>query len=99
GPQCLRAVWRAVGVPRPFHRMLPRVEGALQTPVDGPGARYTTGTVNPGIIWAGRYFQIGIEAVVPVNADAGKNVGVRAQLHFYLDDLFPTTLGRPLFGN
>ncbi len=99
GLQYLQSVVRDVGLPRPFNRMIPLVEVALQTPVDGPRARYTTGTVNPGIIWAGRYFQIGVEAVVPVNADAGKNVGVRAQLHFYLDDLFPTTLGRPLFGN
>ena len=27
----------------------------------------------------------------------GKNVGIRGQVHFFLDDLFPTTIGRPLF--
>ncbi|HUO65292.1 MAG TPA: hypothetical protein VMT97_16375 [Terriglobales bacterium] len=58
----------------------------------------STGTVNPGIIWAGKYFQIGLEAVVPINERTGKNVGIRGQLHFFLDDLFPNTLGRPLFG-
>jgi hypothetical protein len=34
-----------------------------------------------------------------MNDRTGKNVGVRAQLHFYLDDLFLRSLGRPLFGN
>jgi hypothetical protein len=26
-------------------------------------------------------------------------VGVQAQLHFFLDDLFPHTIGKPLLGN
>lgn len=28
----------------------------------------------------------------------GRNIGVVAQLHFYVDDMFPDTLGQPLFG-
>ena len=39
-----------------------------------------------------------VEAIVPINGRTGDNVGVIAQLHFYLDDLFPHSLGRPLFG-
>jgi hypothetical protein len=54
--------------------------------------------VNPGILWAGKSFQVGVEAIIPVNTRTGSNVGVIAQLHFFLDDLFPTTLGRPIFG-
>ena len=42
--------------------------------------------------------EIGLEAVIPVNERTGKNVGVRALLNIELDDLFPTTVGRPLFG-
>ena len=37
-------------------------------------------------------------ATVAINGRTGDNVGVIAQLHFYLDDLFPHSLGRPLFG-
>ncbi|MGN8612580.1 UNVERIFIED_CONTAM: hypothetical protein LJA04_09260, partial [Campylobacter jejuni] len=59
----------------------------------------TTGTVNPGVIWAGKYFQIGLEAIVPVNERTGKNVGFRGVLHFFLDDIFPRSIGRPIFGN
>lgn len=57
----------------------------------------TTGFVNPGVIWAGQSFQVGTEAVIPINRDSGTGVGFIAQLHFFLDDLFPTTLGRPIF--
>jgi len=94
----LTAFVRDVGLPSFVRRLIPLVEVELQTPLDrGQGGR-TTGTVNPGIIWAGRFFQVGVEAVVPINERTGKNVGVRAMLHFFLDDLFPASFGRPLFG-
>ena len=57
-----------------------------------------TGTINPGVIWSSKYAQFGVEAVVPINERTGRSVGVIGQLHFYLDDLFPRSLGRPLFG-
>ena len=82
----------------PFDRLIPLVEFALETPLNRGARGQTTGTVNPGIIWAGKYCQFGVEAVVPINERTGNNVGVIAQLHFYLDDLFPHTLGHPLFG-
>ena len=58
----------------------------------------TTGTINPGVIYVSNYYQIGLEAIVPINRDSGRSVGAMAQLHIYLDDLMPTTLGKPLFG-
>jgi hypothetical protein len=75
--------------------LTPLVEFAMATPTD---TGHTTGTINPGILWSGQYSQLGIEAVIPVNRESGHNVGVTAQLHFYIDDLFPDTLGRPIFG-
>lgn len=89
---------RDPGLPSFFRSLIPLVEVELQTPLDRGQGGHTTGTVNPGIIWAGRFFQVGVEAVVPINERTGKNVGVRAMLHFFLDDLFPTSFGRPLFG-
>ena len=47
---------------------------------------------------AEHFYQIGVEALVPINRASGSGVGVVAQLHLYLDDIFPTTIGRPLFG-
>jgi hypothetical protein len=82
----------------PFDRMIPLVEFALETPLDRGAAGQTTGTINPGVIWAGHYCQFGVEAIVPINERTGNNVGVIAQMHFYLDDIFPHSLGRQLFG-
>ena len=58
----------------------------------------TTGTINPGLIWSGQYVQLAAEAIVPVNRASGDGLGFIAQLHFYIDDLFPHSLGRPIFG-
>ena len=85
-------------LPAPGDRLIPLVEFALETPLNRGARGQTTGTINPGVIWAGKYFQVGVEAIVPVNERTGTNVGVIAQLHFFMDDLFPHSLGRPLFG-
>jgi hypothetical protein len=87
--QYLQSFVRDVGLPAPFSRMIPLVEVALETPVEGPESGQTTGTINPGAIWFGRYFQIGVEMQIPINRASGKGVGVLAQLHFYLDDIAP----------
>jgi hypothetical protein len=83
-----------------FNHLIPIVEVNFTTPVaNNFGNSYTTtGSVNPGVIWVGSYFQVGLEAVVPINRASGSGVGVLGQLHLYLDDMFPTTMGRPLFG-
>ena len=93
----LQSFVQDVGLRAPFNQMIPVVEFAMSTALDR-GASGTTGTVNPGVIWAGRYAQLAVEAVVPVNNRSGNRVGWIAQLHFFLDDLFPATIGRPIFG-
>jgi hypothetical protein len=93
----LQSFVKDVGLPAVINRLIPLVEIDIENPLDRGFAGKTTGTVNPGIIWAGKYFQLGLEAVVPINERTGKNVGIRGQIHFFLDDIFPTTLGRPLF--
>ena len=87
-------------LPDVINHLIPIVEASFQTPVAnnfGTGLA-TTGTVNPGVIWVGSYFQIGLEAVVPINRASGSGVGMLAQLHLYLDDIFPQTIGQPLIG-
>jgi hypothetical protein len=83
-----------------FNHLIPIVEASFSTPVaNNFGNPYTTtGTINPGAIWVGGYFQVGLEAVIPINRESGNGVGVLGQLHLYLDDMFPTTVGQPLFG-
>jgi hypothetical protein len=88
-----------LGLPDFINHLIPIVEAQFQTPVanntnTGIG---TTGTINPGIIYVSNYFQLGLEAIIPINRASGTTVGAVAQLHIYLDDLFPTSIGRPLF--
>jgi hypothetical protein len=94
----LQSFVKDVGLREPFNRMIAIVELPLTTALNR-GASGTTGTVNPGIIWSGRYAQLAVEAQIPINKRSGTGVGWIAQLHFYLDDLFPSSLGRPIFGN
>jgi hypothetical protein len=85
-----------IGIPASAGRFFPVVELLFNTPIDGEEKWKTTGTVNPGLIWAGKFIEIGVEAVIPINNRTGKNVGVQALLHFFLDDLYPAVF-RPLF--
>jgi hypothetical protein len=87
-----------LGIGAPFNRIIPLVEVDLQTPLNRGQSGKTTGTVNPGFVWAGQHYQVGVEAIIPINGRTGHDVGVIAQLHFFLDDLFPHSIGRPLFG-
>jgi len=89
------------GLPEFFNHLIPIFEFQLQTPVAnyrGSGIG-TTGSVSPGVIWVGKYFQVGLEAIIPVNRASGTGVGVIAQMHFYLDDLFPNGIGKPIFAS
>jgi hypothetical protein len=92
----LQSFVKDVGLREPFNGIVAIVEMAFDKPLNRGGGPWA-GTVNPGLLFTGRYMQFGIEAVIPVGRTGGKS-GVVAQLHFFLDDLFPNTLGKPLFG-
>lgn len=82
------------------NHLIPIVEASFKTPVGNNfTGLVTTGTINPGVIWVGNYFQVALEAVVPVNRQSGTGVGAMAQLHFFLDDIFPHSIGQPIFGD
>jgi len=86
-----------IGLPSLVNEITPLVELQLSTPVsDGAGAP-TTGTVNPGLIWSGRRFQLGAEAMIPINGASGHAVGAIFQVHWFIDDMFPHSLGRPIW--
>ncbi len=92
----LQSEVKDIGLRPPFNQLIPLVEFALTTPLNRGQTGMTTGTVQPGIIWAGQYFQIGAEAIIPTNSLSGHGIGGVVQLHFYLDDLFPNSVGRPI---
>jgi hypothetical protein len=96
----LKSEVKDLQLPDFFNHLIPLVEAQLFTPiannVGNPST--TTGTINPGVIYVGSVYQVGLEAIIPVNGASGSGVGVLGQLHLYLDDMFPTTLGQPLIG-
>jgi hypothetical protein len=77
--------------------LMPVVEFSLSSPTRAREGG-ATGTINPGLIWSGQHVQLAAEAVLPVNKQSGHGIGFIAQLHFYIDDIFPHSLGRPIFG-
>jgi hypothetical protein len=92
-------------VPDLFKKLIPAFEVMLSTPVSNTGpsipgtpVHITTGVVGPSLYYIGQYFEIGVMAQFPINQASGKHVGAVAVLDFFLDDIFPDTLGKPLFG-
>jgi len=91
----LQSFVKDIGLPSPFSHMIPIVEFAFNSGLNR-GSKLTTGTVNPGVLWMGKTMELGIEAQIPINNHSGNNVGVSVLIHFFIDDLFPDTLGKPL---
>jgi hypothetical protein len=50
------------------------------------------------VIYAADKFRLAAEAIIPINRASGDDIGVIGQMHFYLDDIFPHSLGKPIFG-
>ena len=86
-----------IGLPSPFKRMILVVEFPMQTNLSHDSKGLTTGTINPGVVWAGKFVEFGIAAQLPVNARSGKTVGVMGLIHLFVDDLFPKSIGGPIF--
>ncbi|HEY1750837.1 MAG TPA: hypothetical protein VGG29_06220, partial [Caulobacteraceae bacterium] len=86
-----------IGLPSVVNQMTPVVEVSLTTPVAHGESAGTTGTINPGLIWSGRRIQVGAEAVFPINGASGRSVGAVLQVHWFIDDLFPRSLGKPIW--
>ena len=77
---------------------VPLVEFTTSTPLNGPLAGRTTGTVDPGFIWVDRYLQVTAEAIIPMDAHSGRDIGARVQAHLYLSAIFPDFYAKPVFG-
>jgi hypothetical protein len=92
----LQCCVKDIGLREPFNRLIPLVEVAFTTPINRVPATQTIGTIQPGVIWAGDYFQIGAEAILPANRVTGHGYGGVIQFHVYLDDLFPRSIGQPI---
>ncbi len=86
----LQSFVKDVGLDAPFDRTFPLVEVNFSTNVSKPDKGETTAFANPGLLWVGRYVQLGVEAQLPMNNASGKNAGVRALVHVFIDDIWPS---------
>jgi hypothetical protein len=93
----LQSFVKDVGLGAPFNRMILVVEFPMETCLEYDCDGDTIGYVNPGIVWIGKKIELGLSARIPVNSRTGNDTGVYALLHFFIDDIFPNSLGRPLF--
>jgi hypothetical protein len=93
----LQSFVKDIGLGAPFNRMIIVTEFPMQTNLSQDNKGQTTGTVNPGIVWAGKFMQFGIAAEIPVNSKSGKSVGILGLFHLFIDDLFPKCIGGPIF--
>jgi hypothetical protein len=76
----------------PLNQLVPLVEFSF----DSPRGQKTVATMNPGLSYVAVTWQIAVEAIVPLNSEAGRSVGARAQLLLFLDDLIASLFGKPL---
>jgi hypothetical protein len=93
----LQSAVKDVGLGAPFNRMVAIVEFPMETCLNADCKNQTTGTVNPGIAWIGKYTELGIAAEIPMNPRSGAGTGVFVLFHVFIDDLFPKNIGRPIF--
>jgi hypothetical protein len=76
----------------PLNQWVPLIEFAF----DSARGQKTAATMNPGISYVAVTWQASAAAIVPLNSEAGRSVGMKAQLLFFLDDLIPALFGKPL---
>ncbi len=88
-----------LGLPGFVNHLVPMVEVSLETQTTNlDGGAITTGTISPGVFYMTDKYQLGVEAVIPGNRASGDGVGVIGNVHFYLENIYPNSLGKPLFG-
>lgn len=86
-----------IGIDPPFKGLVPIVEFPMETCLSRCRGSGTTGTINPGLIWWDTYGQMGLEAIVPANHRSGSGTGVMLEMDLYLENIFPFTVGAPIF--
>ncbi len=86
---------KALNLPAFMGRMIPLVEFSYASPDHGT----PTGTIAPGLLYEADTWQLGAEALIPANVATRQKQGTGfiVQMHFFLDDLLPNSLGKPLF--
>ncbi len=93
----LQSQVKDLALPDVIGRLIPLVELGWSSPASKAPGSPATLTFAAGAIWLGDTYQVGLEALIPGNKAAGQNVGAILQVHYFFDDLFPDSLGKPVF--
>ncbi len=84
------------GLPDWLANLSPLVEIAWSSPTGRPSTQPMQLLVAPGVAYSGDWYQLTAEALIPANRNTGRNLGVVAEFHVFLDDIFPKSLGAPI---
>jgi hypothetical protein len=84
------------GLPAFVNQLVPIGEVAWSSAASKPNRNATQYLFGIGLAYTDEKYAVGIEALIPGNAQTGSHIGIIAQVHLYFDDLFPTTLGKPM---
>ena len=68
----------------PWNSVVAVVEFPMQTCITGLCNGQVTGSINPGFVWVGPYFNLSATAVLPINSQSGSGAGVLFQIHKFL---------------
>jgi hypothetical protein len=85
-----------LGLPEFVNRLNPVVEVAWSSPASTPNQSSTQYLIGAGVNYTAQNYAVTVEALIPGNKQTGSHLGVIAQFHLYFDDLFPTSLGKPI---
>jgi hypothetical protein len=84
------------GLPEFVNRLTPMVELAWSSPTGKPTQEATQYQFGIGVNYTATDYAFGVEMLVPGNRQTGSHLGLVAQFHLYFDDMFPTSLGKPI---
>jgi hypothetical protein len=99
----LQSQIKSYGLPLVLANLTPLAElgwsSAAASSAFRPTNMPTTFTLGTGAVWTGEFYSLSTELLWPLNGASGHGLGVIGQFHLYFDDLFPDTLGKPIFGS
>jgi hypothetical protein len=79
------------------NKLTPVVEMTWSSPASKPNNAATQYLFGVGVNYTTTAYAVSVEMLIPGNRQTGSHLGLVAQFHLYFDDLFPTSLGKPLF--
>ncbi len=88
---------RDFALPDFVNRLVPTLEVTWSSPAGTPSTQGTQLLYAPAVYYMADDWDIGVAALIPGNKATGTNVGAIAQFHLFLDDLYPNSIGKPIF--